>query len=880
MLTEQLNLFGDFTNFDSFIEKEEKHVTENSGSRKLGTDGGKTLETVSTEILSGVGGERGIDSEAAGSRGKSRRYDGGSDQSGIEAQRSNGDSSSTIHSPSTRGIDSNSDERGNYSISSQDEIGKGGKVSKFEDNFNAISILKDLEKANRNATEQEQSLLVKYTGWGGLSEVFKKELSGPWKERQNRLKEIISEDEYKQASRSTINAHYTSPTVVKAVWNAVEKMGYSGGPTLEPAAGTGMFFGLRPENIPIEMHGIELDSISGKIAQQLYQSADIKIKGFEQIKLDESAYNLIISNVPFADIKPYEEKSVRTPGLDNRYALHDFYFLKSLHGLKENGIYAFISSRYTMDKLDSSVREKIAEKADFLGAIRLPNTAFKEIANTEVVSDIIFLQKRSIDKEMSEQTKEFINCDSIDLKASDGELQKVSINSYYINHPEMILGEQSLTGTMFSGNDYTVSINAEELSEKLHSAVQSLPENVCSIAVDSASDKLDKSIENPLAHLDSDTVPYGAFIIGQDEQLYQKQMDGGIELSSLYNNTKKNEKEINRIKSLVEIKTTLKTAFEAYSSNNSQVVENAIKTLNIQYDGFTQKNGFINSKENIKAFYIDPDSSLICSLEKWDPKSKTAEKADIFKGISFVKNEMPSQVDSPLDAMILSLSRYGHLNIPYMESVTGTDRELLTTTLLSEGHAFLDPKSYMDGKSERYLTADEYLSGNIRKKLHFAQKAMEREPLLFSRNVSELEKIMPKDIGPEDISLKINSPIVGDKHVKEFVGDLLDCYSVNVVHMPITGKWEIKAAAKSSLNFDTYGTHDMPAVKILNNIMNGKPIKVYDKGDKDSPPTLNPDKTAAAEMKAEQIQNAFQRWVWQDKDRTDDIVKRYNEVDQ
>ena len=301
------------------------------------------------------------------------------------------------------------DDRGNYHITADDHIGKGGKVAKFDDNLAAILLLKALETEKRNANPEEQSILVRYTGWGGLSEVFKQNLEGTWLDRQNRLKTALSDEEYRSASRSTINAHYTSPEVVRAVWDGACRLGYSGGPTMEPALGIGHFFGMRPSHLPVEMHGIELDSISGRIAQHLYQSADIKINGYENLRMEKDRYNLFISNVPFADVKPYEEKKNQTPGIDNRYSLHDFYFLKSLHGTRPGGLVAFITSRYTLDKENTEVRSKIAETADFVGAIRLPNNTFRQIADTEVVTDIVFLQKRLENQPMSDLTKSFIN---------------------------------------------------------------------------------------------------------------------------------------------------------------------------------------------------------------------------------------------------------------------------------------------------------------------------------------------------------------------------------------------------------------------------------------------------------------------------------------
>lgn len=972
----QLNLFGDFIGFDEHqtVSKE----VEN-GTQSLGTNGPSALGAVSPETVSGIEGKGNTGTGIGESGGVSQGHDGGLGGAGHAEERSPGDRSASIHSPSPgTGISGNSgidpslkiegteykatdrvqvgsggfgtytgtitkvymrrdelrlrikkddggfadegrfsmisklnpepskepvesptpspslprspgtlrnghtDDRGNYHITDEDLIGKGGKVAKFEANLAAIELLNELSSEKRYATPEEQSILVKYTGWGGLSEVFKKDLEGPWLDRQNALKAALTPEEYASASRSTLNAHYSDPQIIDSIWTAVTRMGYNGGPTLEPATGVGHFFGKRPENLPIEMHGIELDSVSGRIAQQLYQSADIKITGYEDIRMPDSRYNLIISNVPFGDYKPYEEKRNRTPGLDNRYSIHDFYFLKSLHGVREGGLIAFITSRYTLDKLDTEVRENIAQKADFIGAIRLPNNAFTQIADTEVVTDIVFLQKRSPSQEMSDQTKRFIDTGSITLESPDGPVS-FAVNQYFIDHPEMVLGSPELTGTMYSSNEYTVSLKDDSLKLRLESAVSNLPENIMNVFVDEKTKQLDDSINLAISHIDTDILPRGSFIVGSDNRLYQKGFDTGtIEPSRLYRDESKNADTILRIMLMSSIRDCVKEAIEHYHSGQQLEVSRDLSRLNSLYDNFVKEHGFLNAKRNIAAFYDDPDSSLLQSLEIWNAKTKTATKAEIFDGITFVRKESPTFVESPVDAMVLSLSRYGRLNMPYMESLTGNERNVLVTTLISSGHIFQDPYDYVTSNRTTYLTSDEYLSGNIREKLKYAQLAAEKDPATFSRNIQELSRILPKELGPQDISLRLNSPIIGKEHVKDFVSDLLNLRSdlIDVIHVSITGKWEIKAQFKyvSTENFETYGTRSMPAIDIINALMNGKPIKVYTRGSSTQPPVLDQEATSAAELKAEAINTAFAKWLWRDQDRTDDIVKRYNEV--
>ncbi|MBN1601966.1 MAG: hypothetical protein JW915_10170 [Chitinispirillaceae bacterium] len=777
------------------------------------------------------------------------------------------------------------DDLGNYHISADDHIGQGGKVAKFEANLAAIKLLKQLSEEKRYAAPEEQSILVKYTGWGGLSEVFKKNLEEHWLDRQNALKAVLSNEEFSSASRSTLNAHYTSPEIISTIWTAVERMGYSGGPTLEPATGIGHFFGKRPQHLPIQMHGIELDSISGRIAQQLYQSADIKISGYEDISIQENKYNLIISNVPFGDYKPYEQKRNQTPGLDNRYFIHDFYFLKSLHGLREGGLIAFVTSTGTLDKSNSEVREKIAEKADFVGAIRLPNNAFKQIADTEVVTDIVFLQKRSPEREMSELTKTFINTGTLSIPSASEPPVNFSINQYYIDHPEMVIGSHDLTGSMYSANEYTVVLPSDDLANRLEFAASKLPENIMEIMVDERTKELDDSIKHAVSHIDIERVPRGSYVVGLDNKLYQKNFESGeIKLSTLYENENQNSNEILRIMQMSSIRDCVKEAIDHYHCGQQQEVTRDLSRLNSLYDSFIKEHGFLNLKKNLKSFNCDPDSSLLQSLEIWDPKQKTATKADIFDGITFIRKESPTSVDSPVDAMVLSLSRYGNLNISYMETLTGYDRDSLINSLISSNHIFQDPYDYLNNNRTTYVTSDDYLSGNIREKIKIAQEAAEKDPILFTRNVTELQKVLPKEIASQDISLRINSPIIGESHIKDFIAELLDqrTGSVDVFHMPITGKWEIKVdkryTSRSTENWETYGTPDMSAVEIVNTLMNGKPIKVYHKPEKDQPPVIDQDATAAAELKAEAINSAFNKWIWRDQSRTDDIVKRYNEV--
>lgn len=873
----QLNLFGDI-----FEENITEKTTKEAKDGKLGNNGGRALEKVPSPVLRGSRETGNSRTDYQRSRGTDDRGHGSAGiRPGDETQRSPGNLSAPVHSPAsgTRAAGKlragHTDDHGNYRITHDDRIGTGGVVAKFEKNLAAVKLVKQLEAEERYAAPAEQSVLVQYTGWGGIAEVFKTDLQGAWLKRQEALKDILTEQEYVSAARSTLNAHYTDPQIARLIWDAVMRMGYTGGPTLEPAAGIGHFFGTRPALLPVVMHGIELDHISGRIAQNLYQSADIAIAPFESSRMGKDYYNLVISNVPFSNIHPYEEKRNSTPGIENgKYALHDYYFLKSLYATRPGGIVAFVTSRFTLDKLNTEVREKIAESADFLGAIRLPDNAFRQIANTAVVTDIVFLKKRDENTSPSALTEQFIHTDSIAI--GEGE---AAINRYFIDNPDMILGTNALTGRMHKRNEYTVTAPHEDIYSLLTTAIQKLPENVFSVTVhqeEAIKHSFGRSLEN------SDELPNGSYFISEYNRLFRKNpLTGEVQLSKLYVNERTNAKSITRIMQMVKMAESVRKAISHHYSEQPVKVKKELVRLNSLYDSFTAKYGFINEKRNFNLIADSPDSTLLCALEKWDLKTKTAQKAEIFSGINFVKKQQLTHVDSPVDAMALSLSRFGALNIPFMESLTGIEREQLINNLASEGKIYIDPDDYINHGRTTYITADLYLSGNIREKLRLAELAAEKEPARFDQNINALKNTLPAALGPEEIILRLNTPVVGETHVKQFLADTFDVpvHSVEVFHLPMTGKWEIGLPyyVSSTLRFQTFGTKRFKADSILNCIMNGKPVKVFDKIDENEY-ELNQEVTALAEQKAEEINAAFQAWVWKDQARTEDIVKRYNEV--
>ncbi|MDR2729004.1 MAG: hypothetical protein LBB56_07710 [Chitinispirillales bacterium] len=660
----QLDMFGDLVNDNS---NSNEPIPVNGGKAdgsihertddvdSVGAGVPQPLEEISSDILpeSSEIGNSFRDNQTGGKQREGRDLQPGGERPA--SARSAGDSAPPLHSP-TPGGESAPRTVLDYRLSDSDNIGAGGKVAKFEANISAIRLLKELEEENRSATAAEQSVLVKYTGWGGLSEALRPNTDleqNSWTARNNLLKEYLSPKEYRQAAASTLNAHYTSPDIVSAVWKAVKRMGYTGGPTLEPAAGTGLFFGGRPDDLPVKMYGIELDSISGRIAKQLYPSADIQISGYENYKMPEKRFNLAISNVPFGNYRLYESRAAKTPGVDNGHLIHNYFFLKSLHGVKDGGLVAFITSKGTLDSESTGVRKKIARNADFIGAIRLPNSAFKQIADTDVVADIVFLQKRSPDVPMSDLTREFISTSPISLTNPQGTIEDFEINNYFLSHPEMVMGTQDLTSSQYGGNEYTVNLDRAELPYRLNDAVELLPQSIMKLkSIDNNTEKIDHALAAAFTDRDHFALPVGSFVIGSDLKVYQKEsqdFDGGVfKLHPAYGSDgkdKANNDAIERIKGMTQIRDCTRLIFYNHynkldlqdTTTQKEVGNLLIKSLNDYYDTFTSKYGALNSPKNYKAFMEDPDSSLLVALEYKDKETGKYQKSDIFTGARCLK---------------------------------------------------------------------------------------------------------------------------------------------------------------------------------------------------------------------------------------------------
>jgi len=892
--------------------------------RILGANREEILAGEPTGVLRPVGAGGGFGLGVGRNTIEHGRGDGAANGIGVAPGRSVGDNGSETHIPDAgggRGLQVDAEHvdsvapvapsmgarglTGDYLLTPGDRVGAGSRGDKFNDNVEAIHLLKTLEREGRYATPEEQSRLVKYTGWGGLSEAFdtrletkedKSSTDVAWLKRYNLLRDMvvdgtITEKEYESMRQSTLNAHYTDPNVVAAVWDGVMRMGFKGGSVLEPATGTGLFFGGRPVNLPtpVEMHGVEKDSLSGRIARQLYPSADIQINGYQSVTLPENRYNLVISNVPFAQLKPRDESGLIPELSDGGYALHDFYFLKSLHGVKEGGLVACITSRYTMDKVDTDVRSKIAEKADFVGAIRLPNDAFGQIANTEVVTDIVFLQKRFPGKEMSDLTRRFIDTANVVMTTPEGAETAVPVNSFYIDHPEMVLGTPSLAGSMYSGEEYTVN-SSGDLEKQLAGALEFLPKDIMNVMVDDKTDELkDKLAQLEYKYRD---LPSGSYFVDDNRTLFQKHPDDGL-IIPVHEERQKNEKtgkdrvilsnaSIEKMKDMVEIRDCGFKVFQYYRNQDEIQYKKALEELNHRYDRFVEKNGYLH--KNLSLIQSDPAASFLQSLETLNIRAsvdrrkndRIYDKAPVFSGLTYAIKEFPDRVETSVQALALSLSRYGAVDIPYMASLVGKDEKEMTAELLAARNIYLDPASHKNGRAV-YIPADEYLSGNVREKLRIAEAAAESNPI-FKVNIDSLREVMPKTLSFEEIVLKMNNPLIKEEYIQKFIMDAmeLEANEVTVKHIGFNGVWDI--------TFPKYGVFDVRAngdhcsgVDIFNRVMNGRPLDMMGTDPETKKPYKKEALTDAVKNRASEIQDRFNSWLVDNPDILNELVHNYNE---
>ncbi len=747
---------------------------------------------------------------------------------------------------------------GNFHIT-DDHLGEGGPKEKFWRNIKAIATLKQIERENRHATPEEQHLLSQYVGWGGLPDAFDPEKPA-WAAEYSELKELLTPEEYAAARASTLNAHYTSPTVIKAIYEAVGRMGFQTGNILEPSCGVGNFFGMLPESMAgSKLYGVELDSISGRIAQQLYPKADITVAGFETTDRRDF-YDLAVGNVPFGQYQVNDKAYNKL-----HFNIHNYFFAKALDQVRPGGVVAFVTSRYTMDAKDSTVRRYLAQRAELLGAIRLPNDAFKKNAGTEVVSDIIFLQKRDRPLDIA---PDWTQTGQIE----DG----FTINQYFLDHPEMVLGRQEPESTAH-GMDYTVNpIEGLELADQLHDAVKYIRGTYQEAALPELGEgeDIDESLPaDPNVKNYSYTVVDGAVYFRENSRMVRPDLNATAEA---------------RVKGLVELRDCVQRLIdlEMDAAMPDADIREQMAELNRLYDDFSAKYGLINDRANRLAFSDDSSYYLLCALEVLDEDGKLERKADMFTKRTIKPHQAVTTVDTASEALAVSISEKARVEMEYMEQLTGKTSDELAAEL--RGVIFRVPGQTEPDGTPHYVTADEYLSGNVRRKLRQAQRAAERDPA-FAINVDALTAAQPKDLDASEIEVRLGATWIDKAYIQQFMYETFDTpyylqRSIQVHYSPFTAEWQISGKSAVSENnvaaYTTYGTSRANAYKILEDSLNLRDVRIYDTvedAEGRERRVLNAKETTLAAQKQQAIRDAFRDWIWRDPERRQALVRQYNE---
>ena len=743
----------------------------------------------------------------------------------------------------------------NFRITDE-HLGEGGPKQKFARNIEAIRTLQAIEAEGRSATPEEQIVLSQYVGWGGLADAFDPEKDS-WAKEYQTLKSLLSEDEYAAARASTLNAHYTSPTVIRAIYDTVEQMGFRTGNILEPSCGVGNFFGMLPESMQgSRLYGVELDSITGRIAQQLYPEANITVAGFETTS-QRDFYDLAVGNVPFGNYR------VNDKGYNNLgFSIHNYFFAKALDQVRPGGIVAFVTSRFTMDSKDSTARKYLAERADLLGAVRLPNNAFKANAGTEVVTDILFLQKleRPIDRE-----PEWIQVG----QTPEG----FTVNQYFVDHPDMVLGELSAESTQYGREDVTVDpIEGADLAEQLKEATAKIQGQYIAAERDDA--ELDEDASRILP-ADPSVKNFSYAVVDGEVYYRENSVMTPVELSG-------DAKE--RVKGMVELRGIVNELI-AYQLEDFPEADIAAKQaeLNAAYDAFTTKYGLLNDRKNGRLFEDDSSYYLLCSLENLDENGKLKSKVDMFTKRTIRPERAVTHVDTPAEALAVSIGEKGRVDLPYMAELLGTPEDFGRITDELRGVIFQDPSD------QNWKTADEYLSGNVRNKLQIARLAAANDPA-FTVNVEALIKAQPKELEASEIDVRLGATWISPDIIQKFMNETFQIpfylrYAIQVKFSRATAEWRIEGKSKTGgsdvIAYETFGTTRASAYKILEDTLNLRDVRVYDTvEDENGKPkrVLNKKETMLAGQKQQAIKDAFANWVWQDPQRRETLVKQYNEL--
>ena len=747
----------------------------------------------------------------------------------------------------------------NFRITDE-HLGEGGPKAKYQANVAAIKLLKYLEETTGQATPEQQEVLSRYVGWGGVADAFDPDKPA-WDAEYSELKELLTPEKYAAARASTLNAHYTSPTVIRAIYEAVEQMGFRTGNILEPSCGVGNFFGMLPESMAgSRLYGVELDSISGRIAQQLYPKANITVAGFETTDRRDF-YDLAIGNVPFGQYQ-VNDKAYNKLGFN----IHNYFFAKSLDQVRPGGVVAFVTSRYTMDAKDSTVRRYLAQRAELLGAIRLPNNAFKANAGTEVVSDILFLQKRDRPLDITP-----------DWTQTGRTEEGFTVNQYFLDHPEMVLGRPTAESTQYGKQDYTVvPIEGLELADQLHDAVQHIHGTYQEAALPELGEgeDIDDSLPaDPDVKNYSYTVVDGAVYFRENSRMVRPDLNATAEA---------------RVKGLVGLRDCVQQLIdlEMDAAAPDADIRAQIAELNRRYDDFSAKYGLINDRANRLAFADDSSYYLLCALEVLDEDGRLERKADMFTKRTIKPHEAVTTVDTASEALAVSISEKACVDMAYMEQLTGKTGEELADEL--RGVIFRVPGQTEPDGTPHYVTADEYLSGNVRRKLRQAQRAAEQDPA-FAVNVEALTAAQPKDLDASEIEVRLGATWIDKEYIQQFMYETFDTpfylqRSIEVHYSAFTAEWQISGknavGQRDVAAYTTYGTSRANAYKILEDSLNLRDVRIYDTvedADGKERRVLNAKETTLAAQKQQAIREAFKDWIWRDPERRQALVRQYNE---
>ena len=752
---------------------------------------------------------------------------------------------------------------GNFRIT-DDHLGEGGAKQKYTRNIEAIRTLFKLEQEHRGATAEEQQVLSQYVGWGGLADAFDPGKDS-WAKEYAELKGLLSEDEYAAARSSTLNAHYTSPTVIRGIYDAVERMGFRSGNILEPSMGVGNFFGMLPDTMQdSRLYGVELDSITGRIAKKLYPQADITVAGFETTDRRDF-YDLAVGNVPFGQYK-VNDKAYNKLG----FSIHNYFFAKAIDQVRPGGVVAFVTSRYTLDSKDSSARKHMAERADLLGAIRLPNNAFRANAGTDVVSDIIFLQKR--DRPIDHEP------DWVQLgKTEDG----FAINQYFVDHPEMILGVLSTESTQYGREELTVApIEGANLADQLAEAVQHIEGQYTAAEVDTPDIAEEEAARRTLP-ADPEVKNFSYTVVDGEVFYRENSVMTQVELSD----TAKG-----RVTGMVELRQIVNDLIDQQLNDYpDEDIKATQERLNAAYDAFTAKYGLLNDRKNGRLFEQDSSYYLLCSLENLDEQGQLKSKAAMFTKRTIRPERTVTSVDTPSEALAVSIGEHGKVDLPYMAELLGTPGEYGRITTELSGVIFKDPAADPTDPEAGWQMADEYLSGDVRAKLRMAQFAAETNPE-FAVNVDALIKAQPRELEASEIDVRLGATWLAPEIIQKFMTEIFQIpyylrHAVKVRYSPYTAEWRVEGKTATGrgdiISSETYGTSRANAYKILEETLNLKDVRIYDTiedADGKLKRVLNKRETMLAQQKQQVIKDAFANWVWQDPQRRIALVKQYNEL--